>query len=319
MDELLSDQELQDFMQSLGCEDFLDCEPPPMFDLPPPPMPPMVDTAPECDNMPLVTSLNNIQHIFHSIVIIVVSSFIILMAVFLIVVLLRRRWQNLAKQFLSPDLTSQDRNLQIGKPKESESVPKTLQNYYISDHGVLRQNIPVVPVHHPHHPPTLIIGGVPFHIVRQLNSSSDSSSLSDPNLPIYETIESDFYSEMSSVESDRGEVGSTTYQELESQFSTPVNHSQGVTTFPPVNQFHTRESRKKYRQVGSSQLSSQISSQLSNQLSSQLSAVYQADKSGGQEEVEEGGYSNERHPYQTRTQSQVILQTTYKNSPITKL
>jgi len=238
MEDLLSEEELQQFMHSLGCEDFLNCEPPPLFDLPPPPLPPMVDTAPECDNMPLVTSINSVQHIFHNIIIITVSSIIIIMSVILMAMFVRRRWKNLMKQLKSQNLQSPDMNLEIVKPtnlsKDSEIVHNTRQNYYISDHHeVLRQNIPVIPLNN-HHPPILIIGGVPFHIVRQLNSSSHSSNLSDQKLPIYETIESDFYSEMSSLESDRGEVGSTTYQEI----VTPVTHSLNIS---PVNQYHTHQ------------------------------------------------------------------------------
>merc|ERR1712130_556120 len=243
MEDLLSEEELQQFIHSLGCEDFLNCEPPPLFDLPPLPLPPMVDTAPECDNMPLVTSINSVQHIFHNIIIITVSSIIIIMTAILMAMFVRRRWKNLMKQLKSQNLQSPDINLEIVKPtklsKDSEIVLKTRQNYYISDHHeVLRQNIPAIPLNN-HPPPILIIGGVPFHIVRQLNSSSHSSNLSDQKLPIYETIESDFYSEMSSLESDRGEVGSTTYQEIESQFVTPVTHSLNIS---PVNQHYTHES-----------------------------------------------------------------------------
>merc|ERR1712130_1013098 len=165
------------------------------------------------------------------------------MALILIAVLVRRWWQKFSKQFVSQDYTPQERNLEIVKPtnlsKDSGLVYNTRQNYYISDHqGVLRQNIPVIPFNS-HNSPTLIIGGVLFHIVRQLNSSSHSSNLSDQKLPIYETIESDFYSEMSSLESDRGEVGSTTYQKIESQFVTPVTHSLNIS---PVNQHYTHES-----------------------------------------------------------------------------
>merc|ERR1712025_1540007 len=112
----------------------------------------------------------------------------------ILIAALARRWLNkFSKQFVSQDHPSQDRNLEIVKPtnlsKDIELVHKTRQNYYISDHqGVLRQNIPAIPLNN-HHPPTLIIGGVPFHIVHTLNTSSHSSNLSDQKIPIYETIE----------------------------------------------------------------------------------------------------------------------------------
>ena len=60
--------------------------------------------------------------------------------------------------------------------------------------------------------PTVVINGIPFHIVHQVNNLSDSSILNIENGPIYETLDGDYYSEISNSESDRVEVGSIAYQ-----------------------------------------------------------------------------------------------------------
>ena len=80
MDEfLLSDMELEDILQNLDCDGDTFCGPP-LFDLPPPPRPPWLDSLPDCwnmegscDNMPVVTSLCSVQDIFKNIIIIIVS------------------------------------------------------------------------------------------------------------------------------------------------------------------------------------------------------------------------------------------------------
>lgn len=60
--------------------------PPPIFDLPPPPPPSWMETGQDCretggcHNAPIISSLDNVQEIFHSISIIVVSSLIIVIS-----------------------------------------------------------------------------------------------------------------------------------------------------------------------------------------------------------------------------------------------
>ena len=85
------------FLNSLDCDDDTFCGPPSMFDLPPPPIPPILNSLPDCwnmqgscDNMPVVTSLTSVQDIFYSIIIIIVSSVIIVMNYILLAVLVRR-------------------------------------------------------------------------------------------------------------------------------------------------------------------------------------------------------------------------------------
>ena len=45
---------------------------------------------------------------------------------------------------------------------------------------------------------SLLFNVVPFHIVGEVHSSSDSSTVSDANVPNYETVERDYNSEMRS-------------------------------------------------------------------------------------------------------------------------
>ena len=93
--------------------------------------------------------------------------------------------------------------------KGYEVGQKTHQNYYISDQRLVSE-LPRRAILGQYC--KILINGVPVHIINQMNS--DTSNLDVQIPPIYETIESDYYSEMSSVYSERGEVGSTTYQQL---------------------------------------------------------------------------------------------------------
>jgi hypothetical protein len=60
------------------------CDPPPLFDLPAPPPPPFLDTPllPSCgsSSLPVVSSMDSLQDIFHSIIIITVSSLVIVIS-----------------------------------------------------------------------------------------------------------------------------------------------------------------------------------------------------------------------------------------------
>ena len=96
--------------------------------------------------------------------------------------------------------------------KGSENGLKTRQNFYISDQQIMMDlnGRTVLASNQRNQVPSLVIGGIPFHIVQQVSNSSLNSN--DQNPPIYETIESD-YSDMSS---ERGEMGSTTYQDFSS-------------------------------------------------------------------------------------------------------
>ena len=217
MDELLqSDKELEILLQSLNCEDDIFCGPPPVFGLPPPPIPPMLDSFPDCmtmqgscDNMPEVTSITSVQDIFHSIIIIIVSSVIIVMSIILLAVLTRKYF---IKNSISKDVfLNEIYQNGISNIKEVEPAPRTLQNYYVSDpqiklkksdQAVLSSTISM------HHIPTVVINGIPFHNFHKVNILSDSSILNAENGPIYETLDDDYYSEISNTESDILEVGS---------------------------------------------------------------------------------------------------------------
>ena len=196
---LLSEKELELLLQGDDCGDLKVCDPPPMFSLPPPPIPPMINILPDCGlqdachDMPVVTSINSLQNIFHSIIIIIVSSIIIVMSIILLVVIIRRSLikKAVSKNILSPELDEKGLNLQT--MKRSCLTQMTQQNYYITDQGQ------GVTQHHQPAPglPSLLINGVPFHIIHPGTLT---------HLPIYETIESEYYSEMSSVGSDANPV-----------------------------------------------------------------------------------------------------------------
>ena len=68
---------------------------PPMFDLPPPPPPPWMENPPschgDCGSGPAdVSSINNVEEIFHSISIIVVSAFVIVLSLLFFAILIWR-------------------------------------------------------------------------------------------------------------------------------------------------------------------------------------------------------------------------------------
>ena len=102
--------------------------------------------------------------------------------------------------------------------KESQFGPKTRQNHYTSNHQLMvdQTGLPVLAPAQYKQMSSLVIGGIPFHIIQPVNSSKDSSNLTVENPPIYETIESDCYSEMSSVFSERGKMEPTKYQDFPS-------------------------------------------------------------------------------------------------------
>ena len=84
-----------------------------------------------------------------------------------------------------------------------------------------------------------MINVIPFHIVHQANSLSDSSIFKVENGPIFETLDGDYYSEISNLESGRVEVGSISYQ------APPFYPEEGRTTeataqyIPPRNTYDT--------------------------------------------------------------------------------
>ena len=60
--------------------------------------------------------------------------------------------------------------------------------------------------------PTVVMYGIPFHVVHQRNILRDSTNFMIENDPVYETLDDEYFSEISNVESDRFDVGSTSYQ-----------------------------------------------------------------------------------------------------------
>ena len=128
----------------------------------------------------------------------------------------------------------------ISNIKEVEPAPRTLQNYYVSDpqiklkksdQAVLSSTIGM------HHIPTVVINGIPFHNFHKVNILSDSSILNAENGPIYETLDDDFYCEISNTKSDRGEVGPISYQAatfyLEEGRTSEVTDFKAAQCIPP--------------------------------------------------------------------------------------
>ena len=82
---------------------------PPLFDLPPPPPPPWLEMPPLCDNcdsVPDVTSVNNVQDIFKTVIIIAVMSISVVISIITIVIILRRRLTSRGKNTSAENLTS---------------------------------------------------------------------------------------------------------------------------------------------------------------------------------------------------------------------
>jgi hypothetical protein len=91
---MMDDEEVEHLIQQLletGC-------PPPLFDLPAPPPPPFLDTplsafcTGDCDtsSLPVMSSLDSVQDIFHSIVIVIVSSLVVVISVLLAAIFIWR-------------------------------------------------------------------------------------------------------------------------------------------------------------------------------------------------------------------------------------
>ena len=91
---------------------------PPLFDLPPPPPPPWLDMPPlcaACDSVPdTVTSINNVQDIFKSVIIIAVMSISVVISIITIVIILRRRLARRSKNTSAENLTSVTPDKQVG-------------------------------------------------------------------------------------------------------------------------------------------------------------------------------------------------------------
>jgi len=250
--------------------------PPPFFDLPPPPPPPWLDIKPNdcrgtsgCNSAPtaVVSSIDNVQEIVHSISIIVVSSLVIVITVLFAAVIIWRRRQMFQRKFGScsvlPSDVDQRSQEKSGKHHEPGAL-RTLPNHYTSDHLNLHQHQVAVDVNgravltsnatpidnamNVNQPSTLIIGGVPFHIQQTQHGAMMSSKVpantaagcgmaAQPATailyPVYETIESD-YGEKSSVYSDREQ--SLTYTNVAAPIiaTTDGNHPSAPMSFNSV-------------------------------------------------------------------------------------
>ena len=219
---LMTDAELEAFM---GCSDGL-CS----FDVPPPP-PPWLDTLPgcygtgNCADTPLVTSVQGgVQDLVQTIAVIVVSSLVIVVTVVLAAAMLYRRWRSGRKE--REEATGRDQELSMADKTSGHfgGLAPRSTNLYISEQQLMVEvgrggELPA---------PALIIGGVPFHLVQALEE------------PIYHSIDSEHYSDLSSLGSSGGSVGSGEDPSPRLQGLGPSPWPQGLGPSPPPRLHHLR-------------------------------------------------------------------------------
>lgn len=153
---------------------------PPLFDLPPPPPPPWLEMPPLCDNcdsVPDVTSVNNVQDIFKTVIIIAVMSISVVISIITIVIILRRRLASRDKNTSAENLTS------VTPDKQVAGAGAVAGNYYTR---VSRDTQIIVD----QRGRTLLLPGQ-LVMAGQLGGCQADQ----PMQPIYETIDSDVYSE----------------------------------------------------------------------------------------------------------------------------
>ena len=176
-----------------GTRHIMDCQHelclPPLDIPPPPPPPPWLDLPPlcNCDSVPEVSSINNAQEIFKNVLLVLVLSVSVIITLLTLSLLLRRRWRarqkNPSQEKIAP--ITQDKQL---SPPLGINLPRTPQNYYSRDHRVVVDQMGQ----------TIIIacGKSNFIGSSELHSSQVSSDIqSSCGIDIYETIDSDIYSE----------------------------------------------------------------------------------------------------------------------------
>ena len=151
---------------------------PPLFDLPPPPPPPWLEMPPLCDNcdsVPDVTSVNNVQDIFKTVIIIAVMSISVVISIITIVIILRRRLASRGKNTSAENLTSS-----VTPDKQVTEAVAGAGNYYTR---VSRDTQIIVD----QRGRTLLLPGQLVMAGQRGEYKADQ--------PIYETIDSDVYSE----------------------------------------------------------------------------------------------------------------------------
>ena len=200
---LMTEAELEAFMASLECSsEGSDCvDGPPFFSSPPPPPPPWLDALPgcygtgNCADSPMVTSLEgNMQDLIQTVAVIVVSSLVIVLTLVLGAAMVFRRWKAGRKE--EREAAEQMREFTVaGKDLEQSTAPRST-NLYISEQQLMvevgRGLDGLLP------PPALVIGGVPFHLVQQQLEE-----------PIYHSIDSEHYSDLSSFGSSLSSSGNS--------------------------------------------------------------------------------------------------------------
>ena len=198
---LMTDAELEAFMASLECSEGSDCvDGTPFFSSPPPPPPPWMDALPgcygtgNCADSPMVTSVEgNMQDLIQTVAVIVVSSLVIVLTVVLAAAMIFRKWKAGRKE--EREAAEQMREFTVsGKDLQSTVLPRST-NLYISEQQLMVEvgrGLDSLP------PPALVIGGVPFHLVQQRLEE-----------PIYHSIDSEHYSDLSSLGSSLSSSGNS--------------------------------------------------------------------------------------------------------------
>ena len=201
---LMTEAEFEAFMASLDCSssEGSDCaDAPPFFSSPPPPPPPWLDALPgcygtgNCADSPMVASLEgNMQDLIQTVAVIVVSSLVIVLTLVLGAALLFRKWKAGRKD--ERESGEQMREFTVaGKELQQSTMPRST-NLYISEQQLMVEVGRGVDGLLP--PPALVIGGVPFHLVQQRLEE-----------PIYHSIDSEHYSDLSSLGSSLSSSGNS--------------------------------------------------------------------------------------------------------------
>eukprot|EP00090_Calanus_glacialis_P013477 TRINITY_DN22158_c0_g1_i1.p1 TRINITY_DN22158_c0_g1~~TRINITY_DN22158_c0_g1_i1.p1 ORF type:complete len:169 (+),score=28.42 TRINITY_DN22158_c0_g1_i1:1-507(+) len=154
--------------------------------------------------------------------------------------------------------------------------------------------------------------GVPVHLAHQENNFSSAKI---GNLPIYETIESDTYSESSSAGSEMFELQSGSFQLTEeTQFGT-LQHSPYLVQYKNPNLVKFQQSQ-----------GTKFSLMLEKSDESQRPTLQWRPDNGHQPSISQEQYENSeqvnksRYPSHTEiSQSQIILQNIPRHDPITHL
>ena len=151
--------------------------------LPPPPPPPWLDTDNSCSqcgdtSVTVVSSLDSLERTVQQVIIVLVFSISILIILFTLSLFIWRRWKVFFKKTHVEQDSTDEFDLSVEKVNYFEpglhSFQPVQQNYYTSKQTMLFSTNS-----------TILIGGVPFHIISQQQQSPPAA-----RDPVYESADS---------------------------------------------------------------------------------------------------------------------------------